>query len=232
MRFSRRGLIVIVVVAALVAGMVFVDQFIRNRVERSISQTVATEFGGQVTTELGGWPFLASQLTNRIEDARITVLDVTLPVEDRWATIDRAELTVVGLSPINDLEHARVERLDARVLMSWGHLTTLLGFPVGHVEGDRISARTSVEVFGVVAVAELQAVLSVEPDGRLVLSDATATAAGVDLPRQLVQPVVDLLAPTMQLPQLNGLSYQGLEIDSTGIAALLYGTDVGLNELA
>jgi len=36
----------------------------------------------------------------------------------------------------------------------------------------------------------------------------------------------------MQLPQLNGLSYQGLEIDSTGIAALLYGTDVGLNELA
>ena len=71
MRSSRRGLIVIVVVAALVAGMVFVDQFIRNRVERSISQTVATEFGGQVTTELGGWPFLASQLTNRIEDARI-----------------------------------------------------------------------------------------------------------------------------------------------------------------
>ena len=81
-------------------------------------------------------------------------------------------------------------------------------------------------------MAELQAVLSVEPDGRLVLSDATATAAGVDLPRQLVQPVVDLLAPTMQLPQLSGLSYQGLEIDSTGIAALLYGTDVGLNELA
>ena len=37
MRSSRRGLIVIVVVAALVAGMVFVDQFIRNRVERSIS---------------------------------------------------------------------------------------------------------------------------------------------------------------------------------------------------
>jgi len=34
------------------------------------------------------------------------------------------------------------------------------------------------------------------------------------------------------LPQLSGLSYQGLEIDSTGIAALLYGTDVGLNELA
>ena len=48
MRSSRRGLIVIVVVAALVAGMVFVDQFIRNRVERSISQTVADEFGGQV----------------------------------------------------------------------------------------------------------------------------------------------------------------------------------------
>lgn len=232
MRSSRRLLVVFVVVGALVAGLILVDQYIRNRVEQKINQTVTAELGGQATTELGGWPFLASQITNRIEDARITVVDVTLPVEDRWATIDRAELTVVGLSPINDLEHARVERLDAQVLMSWGHLTTLLGFPVGHVEGDRVSARASVQVAGVVAVAELQAALSVEPDGRLVLSDATASAVGIELPQRLVQSAIDLLAPTMQLPQLNGLSYERLEIDSTGITAVLHGTDVGLNELA
>lgn len=83
MRSSRRLLVVFVVVGALVAGLILVDQYIRNRVEQKINQTVTAELGGQVTTELGGWPFLASQITNRIEDARITVVDVTLPVEDR-----------------------------------------------------------------------------------------------------------------------------------------------------
>lgn len=227
-----RVLGVLLVAVSLVAGLVFVDHAVRRRAEQRISETVAAQFGGQVSTELGGWPFLLSQVTNRVEDARITVDQVTVPVEDRFATIEHIDLTAVGLAPIDDFDQTRAERLDASALVTWGELTTLLGFPISHVEGDRVSARVSVEVFGVVAVAELQAELGVQPDGRLVLSNATATAAGAELPQQIVGPAVDMLAPKMQLPSLTGLSYQGLEVNSSGIAALLSGADVQLSELA
>jgi len=231
-RSLGRVLGVVLLLVGLVAALVVVDHLVRRRVEQRISETVAAQFGGEVTTELGGWPFLASQLTGRVEDARITIDRVTVPVQDRFATIEHIDLTAVGLAPIDDFDQTRAERLDARALMTWGELSTLLGFPISHVEGDRISARTSIEALGVVAVAELQADLGVQPDGRLVLSNATASAAGARLPQQVVQPAVELLAPTMQLPQFEGLSYQGLELDSSGIAALLNGADVQLSAIA
>lgn len=219
-------LLVLVLLGAIVGGLVYVDGQLRRNTEQEISDYVVGQFGGEATTELGGWPFVAARFSNRLPDAKITVRDATVAVDDRTAPIAHAELSAVGLAPVDDLSSARAERLDARVQLTWQELTLLVGFPVSHVSGDRISARTSIEVFGVVAVAELQAELGVEADGRLTLSQPTASAVNIDIPDELVQLAVDKLAPTMQLPQFDRLEYERLEIDETGITAVLHGTDV------
>lgn len=226
-----RVLLVLGLVGALVAGLVYADDVLRRRTEARISEQLAGQFGAQVSTELGGWPFAAVWLSNRLPDARITLDRAEVMVEERSAIIERIELTAVGLSPVDDLEQARAERLDARVQMTWQDLTLLLGFPVSHVQGDRVSARTSIEFLGVVAVAELQAELGVQPDGRLTLTGASASAAGIEVPSELVQLAVDRLAPTMQLPQFHSVDYERLELDQAGITAVLHGTDVPISQL-
>lgn len=231
MRTLGRALLIAVILGALVAALILADQAVRRRAERQVSAAIVEQFGGEVVTELGGWPFSLTLLTNRLEDARITVTNASVAVGDRQATIDRAEFTAVGLTPVDDLARARAERVDAEVHLTWGQLTTLVGFPVSHAGGDRISARTSVEVFGVVAVIELRAGLSIAPDGKLALREPTASAVGIDLPRQVIQFAVDALAPQLALPVLNGLSYEGLAIGPDGIGARLHGTDVAIGEL-
>lgn len=228
MRTGRRWVWVIAILGLVVAGLLVADHLVRRDIERRVSEAVVAELGGEVTTRLGGWPFLMGLAANRLESAHITVTNATVDVGERQGTIERAELTIAGLSPVRDLDQARAEQLDARVQMTWGQLTTLVGFPVSHVQGDRISARTSVEVFGVVAVIELQSEVSVDPGGQLVLRDPTASAVGVDLPRQVVQFAVDLVAPQLKLPVFAGLTYEGLDMGPDGIAARLHGTDVAI----
>lgn len=231
MKSAGRALLVLVLLGALIGGLIFADHRLRVSTEQRISEQLVGQFGGEAVTELGGWPFVAARFTNRLPDASITLRGAEVMVDDRAATLELAELTAVGLSPVDDIEALRAERVDARVQMTWQELTLLVGFPVSHVHGQRVSARTSIEVMGVVAVAELQAELSVEPDGRLLLSDASASAAGIEVPGDLVQLAVDQLAPTMQLPQFDNMTYERLEMDQTGITAVVHGTDVALSAL-
>lgn len=226
-----RIIAVILVLGLAVGGFVLIDQRLRASAEQQINEAIMAEFGGQVSTELGGWPFLLARVKNRIPDARVSIVDAQVSIDGRATTVDRTVLTAVGLSPIDDFRNARAERLDVRVEMTWQQLTELLGFPVSHVVGDRVSARTSVEILGVVAVLELQAELSVQSDGTLVLSDATGTAAGLAVPIQIVQLGVDKLLPQLRLPTMAGMSYQGLEIGPDSIAANLTGQDVALGGL-
>lgn len=231
MRHLRRTLLIVGIIGGLLLGLVLADQMIRRRVERQVSEVIVAELGGEVTTEIGGWPFSAAWVTDRVADVRITVKKAHVSVGERSGIIESAELTAVGLSPVKDLTRARAERLDARVRITWGQLTTLLGIVVSQVEGDRVSARTSVELFGVVGVIEVQAGLGVKPDGTLILSDPSASAAGIGLPKAVVQLAVDSIAGQLRLPTLTGLFYEGLEIGPDGVAARLHGTDVALAEL-
>lgn len=231
MKTSVRFIVVVVVIGALVGGLVVADQLLRSHVERQISAQVADEFGGVVSTELGGWPFIVARLSNRLADARVNIHDAAVSVADRQATIDNVNLTAVGISPLDDLPAARADRLDAQVSIDWQQLTLLLGFPVGYAGDARVAARTSVEVFGVVAVAELQAEITVDPTGRLQLHDPSATAAGVELPGEIVRLAVNNLAPDLQLPTFTGLSYQQLTLGEAGISTTLTGTEVALSGL-
>ena len=222
---------ILLLVLGVAAGLAVADEWIRRDAERQVSATLTAELGGQVSTELGGWPFVATRLTNRLTDARVTVTDATLPVGDRTAEVQTIKANATGLSPVDDPAAMRAEQLDAQIVMTWRQLTTLVGFPVGHVRADRVSARASVEVFGVVAVIELQADLSVGSDGSLLLENPTASAAGVAVPDMIVQLAVDSMAPELRLPSVAGMSYEGITTDSEGLVARLHGTDVLVNQL-
>lgn len=95
----------------------------------------------------------------------------------------------------------------------------LLGFPISRVHDDRISAKTSVEIMQRVIPIELQAELSLQADGALVLDNPSVALADytLPLPSTIVQLALDQLAPDLQLPAA-GLSYQGLSIGADTIA--------------
>lgn len=228
MRTLGRWLLAILVVVGLGAALVFADQSVRRDAESRVSTAIADQFGGEVTTELGGWPFMFSQIVDKITDARILVTGATVPVGDQQAELSRVELWVVNVEPASELSLARAERLDAQVTVDWEQLTLLAGFPIVHAGDDRIAGKLGIEILGVVGVAELEARLSVEADGTLVLSEPSATAAGVPIPDDVVGFALDKFAPQFKLPEIKGLAYEGLDITDAGITARLHGTDVAL----
>lgn len=139
---------------------------------------------------------------------------------------------MTGLSPIDDLGRANAERLDATASITWNQLSVLLGFPISRVHDDRISAKTSVEIMQRVIPIELQAELSLQADGALVLDNPSVALADytLPLPSTIVQLALDQLAPDLQLPTPAGLSYQGLSIGADTISVRLTGQNVAVGD--
>nr|WP_300151245.1 DUF2993 domain-containing protein [Propionicimonas sp.] len=228
----KKPWIAVVAVLALAVAIIGGDQLLRIHVENEITQQIESQHGGDARVRLGGWPFALAGLTKRLPDAQVSVVDAEVANEDRKATVERVDIAVTGLSPINDLGQASVEQLDATASITWNQLSVLLGFPISRVQGDRVSAKTSVEVLQRVIPIELQAELSLQADGALVLSDPSVALADytLPLPSTVVQLALDQLAPDLQLPTPAGLSYQGLSIGQDTISVRLTGQNVAVGD--
>ncbi len=177
----KRSWIAVVVVVALAAAVIGGDQLLRIHVESQIGQQIESQHGGAADVRLGGWPFALVGLTKRLPDAQVSVVDAEVANEARKATVERVDIAVTGLSPIDDLGRANAERLDATASITWNQLSVLLGFPISRVHDDRISAKTSVEIMQRVIPIELQAELSLQADGALVLDNPSVALADYTL---------------------------------------------------
>ena len=228
----KRSWIAVVVVVALAAAVIGGDQLLRIHVESQIGQQIESQHGGAADVRLGGWPFALVGLTKRLPDDLVCVVDAEFANEARKATVERVDIAVTGLSPIDDLGRANAERLDATASITWNQLSVLLGFPISRVHDDRISAKTSVEIMQRVIPIELQAELSLQADGALVLDNPSVALADytLPLPSTIVQLALDQLAPDLQLPTPAGLSYQGLSIGADTISVRLTGQNVAVGD--
>lgn len=218
--------VVVVVVAALIGG----DQIARIYTQQRIANQIESQYGGQADVRLGGWPFASILMTKRLADAQATMTGIEVSNEDKKATVESVDVSLTGLSPVDDLDEATAEHVDATATISWNQLSVLLGFPIRQVGDGRVEVKTSVQALQRVIPIVLEADLALQPDGTLVLSDPSISVADVDvpLPTTLLQLALEQLSPELKLPTPGGLSYQDLTLDADSVTIRLTGNDIAV----
>lgn len=233
MRRLVRVLAILLVVAAVIGGLLVADTWSRDAAERRVTELVAAQLdGGTIDTRIGGWPFLLARFTNRMESVEVTISEAMFTAGEISGMVDQVTVLAREVGPSDDPAGTVAGDLDASVTLGWERLSSLLGVPIEWLDDDRLAARTTVSILGVDAEVVVQAAVLIEPDGTLLLSDPVATAAGVELPDELVQLALDHMAPRLRLPAVPDLAYDGLEVGESGVTVRLTGQDVPLAALA
>ncbi|HSN42763.1 MAG TPA: DUF2993 domain-containing protein, partial [Propionibacteriaceae bacterium] len=176
-RGGRGGSILLIVLAVVGIGAVGVDAVARSTVERRASTEIASQLpsGGPMEVSIGGWPFLAFLVTDRVDSVRVTGTDVTLTRDGRSVTLASVEVTATGVRNPRVLADAVAARVDLVGVVPWADVSREVGAEVGYAGDGRLEAVETIEILG----QSLDAVFSAAPGvtvdtQRFTLSDPRA----------------------------------------------------------
>ncbi len=225
------GLLVLLAVLVGVVGLV-ADPIAEGVAEERVARALRDGGGlaGTPEVDVTGWPFLTQAVSGTYDDVRIslTAEDLGRPAGTSADVVLRGVHVPLSDALSGSVREVPVDRVDGTATLSYGLLSAELGADtVLRREGEGLRVTRTVEVLG--RTVPLTAVGRVSLDGQdLVVDVARAEAAGVDVPRAVVdraQGLLDLRYP-VELPfglRLTGVrpADHGVEVTAEGTGTVL-----------
>lgn len=233
-RWLRR-IVVAAVVLVVVVAAVLGDAVARGNTERQVADQIAGYIGASgddVGVHIGGWPFLAVLVTDRVSSLDLTVPSATLERDDQRLTFNDVAVHADGIRNARDPDEAVVDRADARGRVSWAEISRLSGSTISYQTGSRVQLVRNLSVLGGTVAVKISAVPGIDTDQRkIVLTSPQASLDGITIPSSLLTPAVQAVADRIVLPDLGNLKYQSITPQTEGLKISLSGTGVAVKDL-
>lgn len=227
--------IAILVVLVVVAGFVIGDATARARTEQRIDQEVATQANidpSQVSTSIGGWPFLAVMVTNTLTSLDITVPQATVTEGDKTLSLSNLSAHARDLRNVRDNDNATAGHVEMSGRIGYDELSRLAQSDVGFAEQGRVELHREMNVLGVDVPVVVSAQPGIDTQRQVVVfTDAHAKVANLSIPESLLDSVLDSMTQSAPLPELNGVDYTDLHADEDGLTIEMSGDNVRLADL-
>lgn len=232
-RWLRR-VVVAAVVLVLVVAAVLGDAVARGNAERQVADQIAGYIGAgdDVGVHIGGWPFLAVLVTDRVSSLDLTAPSATLERDDQKLTFSDIAVHADGIRNARDLDEAVVDRADASGRVSWAEISRLSGSTISYQTGSRVQLVRDLSILGGTVSVKISAVPGIDTDQRkIVLTNPQASLDGITIPSSLLRPAVQAVADRIALPDLGNLKYQSITPQTEGLKISLSGTGVPVKDL-
>ena len=227
--------IAILVVLVVVVGFVIGDATARARTEQRIDQEVASQANidpSQVSTSIGGWPFLAVMVTNTLTSLDITVPQATVTEGDKTLSLSNLSAHARDLRNVRDNDNATAGHVEMSGRIGYDELSRLAQSDVGFAEQGRVELHREVNVLGVDVPVVVSAQPGVDTQRQVVVfTDAHAKVANLSIPESLLDSVLDTMTQSAPLPELTGVDYTDLHADEDGLTIEMSGDNVRLSDL-
>ena len=227
--------IAILVVLVVVAGFVIGDATARARTEQRIDQEVATQANidpSQVSTSIGGWPFLAVMVTNTLTSLDITVPQATVTEGDKTLSLSNLSAHARDMRNVRDNDNATAGHVEMSGRIGYDELSRLAQSDVGFAEQGRVELHREMNVLGVDVPVVVSAQPGIDTQRQVVVfTDAHAKVANLSIPESLLDSVLDSMTQSAPLPELNGVDYTDLHADEDGLTIEMSGDNVRLADL-
>lgn len=227
--------IAILVVLVVVAGFVIGDATARARTEQRINQEVATQANidpSQVSTSIGGWPFLAVMVTNALTSLDITVPQATVTEGGKTLSLSNLSAHARDLRNVRDNDNATAGHVEMSGRIGYDELSRLAQSDVGFAEQGRVELHREMNVLGVDVPVVVSAQPGIDTQRQVVVfTDAHAKVANLSIPENLLDSVLDSMTQSAPLPELNGVDYTDLHADEDGLTIEMSGDNVRLADL-
>ena len=211
-------LIGVIVVAVTIAGVLGAELFVRHTANSIVANAVSCVVGDSASASFGLRPFLIQHFTHSYRD--MTVETAGNQIREAKGMKLTLLLDDVRINPTAD-SAGTLGALDADVTWSTeGIKQTVQG--VIPLVGGLINEVTADPASGTLELQSGLGTVTVKPrvaDGSLALEVINVSGLGITLPRESVQPALDLFttALTKNLPM--GIHAESVDVTDTGVAA-------------
>ena len=220
--------IVLVVAGAAVGGAYAFDDRIRSEVEGQVAANLKTTVPFTVlpTVEIEGHPIALHLLTRRFPSVRARGAQVPTQLDaERTLNLLNVDMT------LTDVVHADTTVDAAHVAgtarLAWAEVSQLAGVQVTDAGGGRLAASGSAEVLGFTVHATLTGVPALDTAAQtLTIAEPEVDLAGVRLPDQATQALVDTFLQPFAVPLPYALALDGVTPGPDGLGVSVTGRDV------
>lgn len=230
-----RRLGVLLLIVLLVAAAFLGDTVARQHVERNVAEEVASNVStdaDSVGVTIGGWPFAAVLVTDRLSSMDLSIPTATVTKEGNKVTFRDVAVHATGLRNVRDTQNAVIDEVSASAHVDWKELSRLGGVTVSSGGGSRVQVERDLSVFGATVTVEVSAAPGIDTATRMVtLADPKANVDGISVPSSLLTPALSSMSDKMVLPDLGSLKYQSLTVDQRGVEISLAGSQVEVRDL-
>jgi hypothetical protein len=221
----------LIVVLALAALAVGVDRVAAAVVQRQVASRLQTELGTpqppKVTIE--GFPFLTQVLDRRFRSVRVVGNGV-------GATNDQPEVAQVDMRLRDVVATSSYQKVSARQVtgsarLAYPQLEGLAGFPVSFAGDGRIALDVPTTASGVEVTAKVTGVPMLDVEAQsLTLNDPTISVAGIEIPADTSQSLVDSLQRPVPLKGIPlGLRVERVTAQPEHLEVAVTGSEVQLS---
>lgn len=230
--------LILVVVAAI--GVIIAEVQLRSRITDQISSTVATKLGTDrpVRTSIGDPSMLWALATNELSTVQITAEDVRLDagqvVPGRTQPLQVAAATgnFHTIAPVRTPSQVKVAAAQIAARLDFAALSEFIGVPVTYVPEGQLSLGVRETVFGQATEFSITGTPRIDPaSGQFSLGNPSARIGSLEVPTEIIDLVLEALAPRMVLQAPAGLNYQNVTVASDGVHVDLKGTNLDLGSI-
>lgn len=228
-KFLAGLLIFLLALVVLIVGAVFVaDGMIRDEVEQRAARALQSGLGlgepPEVTVE--GYPVAWNVLTTSFPAVRVQGDAMNVRLE-RGGTVLLTDLDLTFRDVKLTGNAVRAATAEGGARLGYADLGAMAGVQAKSAGGDQVTFTSEANVFGARVPIGVTGRLTVDPAAQTVaVTQSEINVAGVAVPRQVSQPVVDAMLKPVAVPLPYGLRLEAMTPDADGVAARVGGTDV------
>lgn len=227
---SRRTLVTIGVVLALVLGVMAADWFARQAVQHRITAALEPTLGTSPTVTVGGWSALVGLATDRWPSVEVSTPSARAQADGKELPVG-LRLTARSVDGLVRSDTITAGRLDGTVAIGWPAMTQLTGAELSARPDGIVEARSTITVLG----ERLPVTVAGRPGihleaQRLELDDPHATLDGVEVPDAVVDGMLSRMQARLELPRVPGLRFVTIRAAAGGAELGVEGSAISVHK--
>ncbi|MFZ1410373.1 MAG: LmeA family phospholipid-binding protein [Micropruina sp.] len=224
----RKLLGLVLVVALLAGGLVGAEWSARQFVTGKIGQGLEASLGvTEPRVRISQAPLLWDLVNRRISAVRVETDALPMVVTSHNVTFTGVEFDATDIALRGS--DAVLGRLEGQALLDYAQLSAVAGLPVEPADDGRFGVTYSFEVFGQPLTATLTGAPEVDvPAQTISLTEPSVQLAGVELPEEVVTPILLRLVTPMPITLERGLTLQSVSALNEGFRMRILGENVSV----
>jgi hypothetical protein len=236
MSARRRGgsplaalVVVVLLIALLAGGLLFVDRYVRGRVERTTATQLQTELGTPEApaVTIAGFPFLTQVAAGSIHSVHL-VADQVGQANDAPVVISHVDLDLTDVVSSDRFATMTVSHAEGTALLDYAEVRALANVPLNYVGGGRFRLDSSTTVLGQEIKAKITGGLALKvSDQTVTLTDPKVEVGDITLPEVAADALLKAVVKPVPIRGIPfGLRLTSIDARDDGLHAGVSGDDI------